>query len=70
MSRQLTIRGVPDDMIARLEDVSRARDQEDQARLEDALRLDAEANAAFAREAGVAAARVRGQGSMTDPSDL
>jgi predicted transcriptional regulator len=70
MSRQLTIRGVPDDVIARLENVSRARDQEDQARLEDALRLDAEANAAFAREAGVAAARVWGQGSMTDPSDL
>jgi hypothetical protein len=38
--------------------VRRALEREDQARLEEALRLDAEANVSFAREAGVVASRV------------
>lgn len=38
--------------------VRQALDREDQARLEEALGLDREANAAFAREAGVVASHV------------
>ena len=43
--------------------VRRALEREDQARLEEALRLDAEANLAFAREASVVTARIWATGA-------